>query len=86
MTASSETTSERTAVTDQSAPAEPTRSRRHPLRSLRVRNYRLYFFGQLISLTGTWAQQVAQDWLNEHPKWMLSRWRCEQNVPRQLPS
>jgi MFS family permease len=28
-----------------------------------VRNYRLYFSGQLISLTGTWAQRVAQDWL-----------------------
>jgi MFS family permease len=35
----------------------------NPFRSLRVRNYRLYFSGQLISLTGTWAQRVAQDWL-----------------------
>jgi MFS family permease len=33
------------------------------LRSLAVRNYRLYFFGQVISLTGTWAQWIAQDWL-----------------------
>jgi len=33
------------------------------LRSLRVRNYRLYAGGQLISLTGTWMQRVAQDWL-----------------------
>jgi MFS family permease len=32
-------------------------------RSLRVRNYRLYASGQLISLTGTWMQRVAQDWL-----------------------
>jgi MFS family permease len=32
-------------------------------RSLRVRNYRLFFFGQLVSLTGTWMQQVGQDWL-----------------------
>jgi hypothetical protein len=23
------------------------------------------------------GQQYAQDWLNEHPKWMLARWRCE---------
>ncbi|HET6209711.1 MAG TPA: MFS transporter, partial [Jatrophihabitans sp.] len=30
---------------------------------MKVRNYRLYFSGQLISLTGTWAQRVAQDWL-----------------------
>jgi MFS family permease len=28
-------------------------------RSLRHRNYRLYFFGQLISLTGTWMQNAA---------------------------
>lgn len=33
------------------------------LRSLKVRNYRLYASGQLISLTGTWMQRVAQDWL-----------------------
>ena len=32
-------------------------------RSLRVRNYRLYAGGQLVSLTGTWMQRVAQDWL-----------------------
>ena len=33
------------------------------LRSLKVRNYRLYASGQLVSLTGTWMQRVAQDWL-----------------------
>ena len=27
------------------------------------RNYRLFFAGQLISLVGTWMQQVAQAWL-----------------------
>ena len=32
-------------------------------RSLRVRNYRLYASGQLVSLTGSWMQRVAQDWL-----------------------
>jgi MFS family permease len=32
-------------------------------RSLHVRNYRLFFIGQLISVTGTWMQQIAQDWL-----------------------
>ncbi|MGX7677801.1 MFS transporter [Jatrophihabitans sp. DSM 45814] len=35
----------------------------NPFQSLRVRNYRLYAGGQLVSLTGTWAQRVAQDWL-----------------------
>ena len=45
-------------------PTPPVRKTRvNPVRSLKVRNYRLYFSGQLISLTGTWAQRVAQDWL-----------------------
>ena len=31
--------------------------------ALRHRNFRLFFFGQAISLTGTWMQTVAQGWL-----------------------
>ena len=31
--------------------------------SLRVRNYRLFASGQVVSLSGTWMQRVAQDWL-----------------------
>ena len=31
--------------------------------ALRVRNFRLYFFGQLVSVSGTWMQTVAQGWL-----------------------
>ncbi|HLF70421.1 MAG TPA: MFS transporter [Actinomycetota bacterium] len=31
--------------------------------SLRVRNYRWYFFAQIISMSGTWMQSVAQGWL-----------------------
>ena len=31
--------------------------------SLRVRNFRLFATGQVISNTGTWMQRVAQDWL-----------------------
>jgi MFS family permease len=31
--------------------------------SLRVRNYRLFFIGQIISTSGTWMQTVAQGWL-----------------------
>jgi len=31
--------------------------------ALRHRNFRLFFFGQLVSLVGTWMQQVAQAWL-----------------------
>ena len=33
------------------------------LRALRHRDFRLYFFGQLVSLIGTWMQAVAQGWL-----------------------
>jgi MFS family permease len=32
-------------------------------RSLRNRNYRLFFSGQIVSLTGTWMQSVGQAWL-----------------------
>jgi len=32
-------------------------------RSLHYRNFRLYFFGQGISLIGTWMQRVAMGWL-----------------------
>jgi MFS family permease len=32
-------------------------------RALKHRNFRLFFFGQLISVTGTWMQTVAQGWL-----------------------
>ena len=32
-------------------------------RALSVRNYRLYFSGQVLSNAGTWMQRVAQDWL-----------------------
>ena len=34
-----------------------------PFRALRHRNFRLFFAGQLTSLTGTWMQTVAQSWL-----------------------
>src|SRR5277367_6900634 len=33
------------------------------LRALRHRNFQLFFAGQLISLVGTWMQNVAQSWL-----------------------
>src|SRR5207237_3967040 len=33
------------------------------MRALRHRNYQLFFGGQLISLTGTWMQSVAESWL-----------------------
>ena len=36
---------------------------RFALRSLSIRNYRLYFLGQVVSVSGTWMQQVAIAWL-----------------------
>src|SRR5690348_9247727 len=33
------------------------------LRSLKHRNFQLFFTGQLISLIGTWMDTVAQSWL-----------------------
>ena len=36
---------------------------RNAVRALKHRNYRLYFFGMLISFSGTWMQTVAQSWL-----------------------
>ncbi|MFW5950723.1 MAG: MFS transporter, partial [Gemmatimonadota bacterium] len=32
-------------------------------RSLRARNFRLYFTGQGLSLVGTWMQRIAMAWL-----------------------
>lgn len=35
----------------------------HIFRTLRYRNYRLFFAGQCVSLIGTWIQQIAVSWL-----------------------
>jgi MFS family permease len=50
----------------EAAPAQPDGRRFDVGRigsSLRHRNYRLYFFGQLVSVMGTWTQTVAQSFL-----------------------
>ena len=39
------------------------RATRRTFGALRVRNFRIYFAGQLISISGTWMQAVAQGWL-----------------------
>ncbi|MGI9086941.1 MAG: MFS transporter [Chthoniobacterales bacterium] len=36
---------------------------RQTFRALRHRNYRLFFYGQLVSLIGTWMDQTAMSWL-----------------------
>ena len=46
------------------SPARRARFRpRQMVSSLRQRNYRLFFFGQLVSVAGTWMQTVAQSFL-----------------------
>ena len=38
-------------------------STRRTFRALSSRNYRLFWSGQVVSLTGTWMQRLAQSWL-----------------------
>ncbi|RRQ77040.1 MFS transporter [Streptomyces griseofuscus] len=47
------------------APTAPTTPARKSsmFSSLKIRNYRLFFMGQVVSNTGTWMQRIAQDWL-----------------------
>jgi MFS family permease len=44
-------------------PARPASSLSFMLRALGSRNYRLFFFGQVISLVGTWITTTATNWL-----------------------
>jgi MFS family permease len=43
--------------------ATPTSRKSSMFSSLKIRNYRLFFIGQVVSNTGTWMQRIAQDWL-----------------------
>jgi MFS family permease len=61
------------------------RWRRGTFRALRHRNYRLYFAGQLVSLTGSWVQTAALTWL----AWDLthqSRWPALVGAAQTLPT
>ena len=49
--------------TKASHPGSPSRKLPVTLRALRHRNFQLFFSGQLISLIGTWMQNIAQSWL-----------------------
>src|SRR5438477_8462530 len=54
----------------------------HTFRALRHRNFRLFIGGQVISLVGTWMQNVAQSWLVyrlTHKELLLGMtWFCSQ--------
>src|SRR5262245_64453069 len=54
----------------------------HTFRALRHRNFRLFLSGQIVSLVGTWMQNVAQSWLvyrMTHSELLLgTAWFCSQ--------
>src|SRR6478672_5263605 len=54
----------------------------HTFRALRHRNFRLFISGQIVSLVGTWMQNVAQSWLVyrlTHSELLLgTTWFCSQ--------
>ena len=55
-----------------------------PLRALRSRDFRLYFAGQLVSVAGTWMQQIAMAWLVYRltdSAWMLGLLGFASQVP-----
>ena len=56
-----------------------------PFRALRHRNYRLYFFGQLVSLTGSWVQTTALMWL-AYELTKQSRWPALISAVQVLPT
>lgn len=43
--------------------AAVTGAARRTFAAMRFRNYRLYFFSQIVSFSGTWMQMIAQSWL-----------------------
>ncbi|MET7617067.1 MFS transporter [Streptomyces sp. NPDC005408] len=45
------------------APSAPAPAPTTMFSSLKIRNYRLFATGQVVSNTGTWMQRIAQDWL-----------------------
>ncbi len=57
--------------------------------ALRHRNFRLFWYGQLISLTGTWMQTIGQAWLVlqlTHSAWLLGVVGALQFLPVMLLS
>ncbi|MEW6252569.1 MAG: MFS transporter [Planctomycetota bacterium] len=54
------------------------------LRALKSRNYRLFFAGQSLSLTGTWMQRIALSWLVYRltgSPWLLGLVACAGQLP-----
>jgi MFS family permease len=56
-------TREKRPISDSDLPPPPQAPPHGTFSSLRIRNYRLFFSGQVISNVGTWMNRIAQDWL-----------------------
>ena len=69
-------------VTADSAIQAESSGLRHTFRALRHRNFRLFIIGQVVSLVGTWMQNVAESWLVyrlTHSELLLgTAWFCSQ--------
>ncbi len=65
-------------------PQQPEKGLLRAITSLRQRNFRLYWFGQMISLMGTYMQSIGQTWLVlelTHSAWQLGLVGALQAVP-----
>lgn len=65
--------------------ASPPPRRLGTFRALRHRNYRLYFAGQIVSLTGSWVQTAALMWL-AYDLTSQSRWPALVSAAQVLPT
>lgn len=61
--ARSDNDAERSDASPRGSGSRGVRSLARTFSSFRNRNYRLFWFGQLFSVTGTWVQRIAQAWL-----------------------
>src|SRR5205814_521820 len=65
-------------------PRQPDKGLLRAFTSLRHRNFRLFWFGQMISLTGSWMQIIGQTWLVlelTHSAWQLGLVGALQSLP-----
>ncbi|MDQ6662301.1 MAG: MFS transporter [Chloroflexota bacterium] len=65
-------------------PQQPEKGLLRAFTSLRQRNFRLFWFGQMISLIGTWMQSIGQIWLVlelTHSAWQLGLVGALQALP-----
>src|SRR5205807_9897417 len=71
---------------ESASPTQPLATRLpNTFRALRHRNYRLYFFGQLVSLIGSFVQSTALTWL-AYEMTHESKWSALVTVAPALPA